>query len=171
MSSFNNCQDIEARSLAQLVPYFRSRALDGQFVMFANGERMKDMQLSYGDAVWVDGNGRTHVLEFKAEVRDTGNLFMETWSNMGTFRQGWFYTSKADILVYHFLDTGRCFAMPFKRLREWALDPRGGANLYKFPEVPQSKHDQHNSSFGRLVNVQRLLDAKVAKAIKLAPAH
>jgi hypothetical protein len=47
--------------------------------------------------------GILHKVEYKTDARaaDTGNLFLEIWSNKEAKKKGWLHTSKADIFMFY----------------------------------------------------------------------
>jgi hypothetical protein len=69
----------------------------------------------------------TFNIELKAEQRTTGNLFIEEFSNyapgeyaptgLSRTTLGWFLTLKADLVIYHFLDTDKVYKLDLKELQ------------------------------------------------------
>jgi uncharacterized membrane protein len=92
-------------------------------------------------------------LEVKAEIRETGNLYIEKWSNLEAHRPGWFWTLKCNLLFYHFLDTGNCYIIRFDRLQKF--------DFFNYPEREQRKHAQSHATYGYLVPVADLKAAGV----------
>ncbi len=105
-------------------------------------------------------------LEIKVERHWTGNLFLETWSNLNLADRdshyergstpGWLVTSRADLLLTYFLDTDDLVAVPLLRLKRWAFGsgPQGG--VYAWPEKPQGRYGQMNDTWRRSVPVEHL---------------
>lgn len=169
--SFNECRDTEAASLALVVPVIESLFCDGPLVMFDNFHN-RDTELSVqrlcGDAVAVSRkSGKKVTLEFKAESKsDTGNLFIETWSNLSQKNPGWLIKCKADYLVYHIIANRVAYVIDMRRLERWALgigrvEPLDGmrspGNIYeRSVERRQNKKRQANDTWGRCVPIATL---------------
>ena len=112
-------------------------------------------------------------LEIKVERHWTGNLFLETWSNLNLADRdshyergstpGWLVTSRADLLLTYFLDNDDLVTVPFLRLKRWAFSsgPQGG--VYAWPEKPQGRYGQLNDTWGRCVPVEHLVREVGAK--------
>lgn len=158
--SFAKCLDIERESKRLLIP----------FVAAQHGTRPVEIPHDYdsqtmGDWRITRRDGYEFNVELKAEVDDTGNLFLETLSNWHTTRYGWFLTSRAEQLWYHFLDTKCLYTVPLGLLRWWAWgaeDDIDSGHIDKYREVSQQKYGQPNLTKGFLVPV-RILQREVEK--------
>ena len=156
MNSFDEATMIERAGLDVLHPYACRFSDDGKLLVNCDRETQKDL----GDFSVLIGGDRRWV-ECKIEQRFTGNLFLETWSNRQRFTPGWLHTSQADVLWYYFLDTERLYTVPMDFLKKWAFgyeDEVGQhrANVYNFAEKPQSKRNQLNDTWGRIVPIANL---------------
>jgi hypothetical protein len=160
VSSFPQTQKLALRGLADIIPFIRSRATEGQFVLTDKGALSELLQRTAGDAL-LNHASKVWGVELKTEEENKyGNFFLETWSNrkfgMQTF--GWLYTLRSDILLYYFLDSGELFSVKFNDLWEWAFCRRGEGGqcgrVYQFPEKPQGKHQQLNETWGRCVPIE-----------------
>lgn len=170
---FQRAQKVEQRAWdGFLYPFFKSHAKDAAVVTFDKGRLALELQASYGDAVFNSSrNGDVTTVECKAEEKHTGNLFIETWSNRKILRPGWLQTQKADVLAYFFLDVSVLYVMRMSALQDWAFgDEPGTGNLWHYSnrEVRQSKYDQHNDTWGRLVSVRSLARSILVTAFDLA---
>lgn len=99
--------------------------------------------------------GKSANLECKSEYKETGNLFIESWSNRTAGRPGWLFNlTECDILLYHFLEPdGALYTVKFSRLREF--------DFSRYREVPQSRYLQANDTWGYLVPVNDLREGRV----------
>ncbi len=155
--SFAKCLDVERESKRLLLP----------FVLERFGSAPKEIPCDFdsqrrGDWIVKRPDGYELYVELKAEVSDTGNVFLETDSNWHTTRYGWFLTSSADQLWYLFLDTRRLYIIQLGYLREWFWGDKddvdaGACGRYRI--VSQAKHEQHNLTKGYIVPVKDIMDA------------
>lgn len=147
------CADVEEpakpifeRFIAQYFPYF---------VFTHKGRLAKQLQCSVGDALAHTKEGPISGIEFKTEVRWTGNLFLETWSNKHWDTPGWLRTLDADLLFYLFTEKKVLYSVRFQDLKAWAY-PNGSDESEAFrsyAEKRQSKRDQPNDTWGRCVPI------------------
>lgn len=65
-------------------------------------------------------NGRISKIEYKSDwtASKTGNAFVETISVDRTGKQGWAYTSQADLLIYYLPDDLLVYVISLVKLRE-----------------------------------------------------
>jgi hypothetical protein len=139
------------------------------------------LQKSFGDFFISTDAETVRSLEIKVERQWTGNLFLETWSNRNLDDQhahfehgstpGWLVTSRADLLLFYFLDTDDLVTVPLLRLKRWAFGsgPQGG--VYAWPELKQGRYAQRNDSWGRTVPVDHLereVGAKRTQVLQLS---
>ena len=89
------------------------------------------------DLIWVvddAGTKRRVGVEVKADTYyDTGNLFLETVSNMTKETPGCFVSSCADIYAYFFVGVDVLYWIPMKKAQEWF-----SLNYKRFPEKTTS---------------------------------
>lgn len=194
MSAFDQGRLVEARSLAVLGPFIE--ATQERYVLTAKGRLAAYLQREVGDVLFNDRRGRVWSIELKAELRHTGNLFLETWSNRNLDEVashaergstvGWLYTTRADLLLYHFVEDDRLYVLSVMALKRWAFmapsrrstmsDPDASGvrremqgRLYDFAERAQAKYRQPNDTRGRLVPVTVLEREMVPPPVLLRP--
>jgi hypothetical protein len=166
MSDFDRCRAVETRAMVVLLP-FLNESSDGRYVLTGKGRLARFLQQELGDAIFNDRAGRVWSVEIKAEERHTGNLFIETWSNRNlTDRSshsergsnpGWALKLRADLLFYYFLDADSLYIIDMFELKRWLFGyGQQVGNIYRFPEVVQSKWSQANETVGRLVKLDDL---------------
>ena len=108
---------------------------------------------TFGD-YYIELNGKDYAIEVKHETKNIHkNLFIETWSNRHR-KQGWLYMSKANILLYHFIEDGEIYMIPIGALRNWAYKP---GHLDAYEEKEQVKYEQKNITCGRPVPIDILI--------------
>ena len=166
VNAFTEASLVEHRGLAVLLPYLEERAYRGRLVSTAKGPLSRTLQRCYGDVFMNTDADTLRGLEIKVERHWTGNLFLETWSNRNLEDRdshhergstpGWMVTSRADLLLFYFLDTDDLVSVPMLRLKRWAFGsgPQGGA--YAWPEKQQGRYGQPNDTWGRCVPVEHL---------------
>lgn len=85
------------------------------------------------DLIWVvkDGEKKRRVgIEVKADTYfETGNLFLETVSNMTKQTPGCFLSSCADVYAYFFVGVDVLYWIPLKKAQAWLT-----INYQRFPE-------------------------------------
>lgn len=88
--------------------------------------------------------------EVKTEMKHTGNVFWERWSNKAAQREGWGWTSPADELFYLFWEEGKGYRFRDLQTVMWLVD------YYKdkFNLVQQKKYAQANDSWGYLIPIE-----------------
>jgi len=154
-----------------VMPYIRKISEEGKYLVLPsigeadrNKDTCRELQ-QYGDIFVQLGNGQMETIELKTEKENKyGNLFIVIWANKprGTFegRSGWLYTSKADVLLYTFLDTKEIFRANFKELKEWVEERKD-----EFEEKVNWKNTQHNIIVGRVIPIKRLLQEGILEQI------
>lgn len=167
MNGFEQARTIEARAMVRLLPFLMEQS-DGRFVLTDKGTLAPLLQQSVGDAIFNSReDGRLFSVEIKAEQRWTGNLFLETWSNLTTddrqqhanrgTNPGWLVKMRADLLFYYFLDVDRLFVIDMFKLKRWAFGFTGqSGRIYLHREVAQGRYDQLNRTMGRVVPIEVL---------------
>jgi len=140
MNPFEEKVCIETSSEKILIPWMKSRG-------WVFGEHYPKFD-TRGDYP-ITRDGITKNIELKAEQKTTGNLFVEWASNANVGRQrwGWYYTLRADILLYHFLDENTVHVIDVKRLQE--------CELWRH-KTAAATIEQHNLTLGWLVPVEYL---------------
>ena len=136
--TYKTCQELEAKSIKRLLPMISNRFDEIEPI------ESKLAQRYLGDYLAVK-NDKAYILEFKAEEKHTGNLFIEIWSNEGV-NQGWFRKCRADYIIYHFLDNGKVYLIDLPEFKKQLIESN-------HRQVKQAKHDQKNVSVGLLVPV------------------
>lgn len=85
------------------------------------------------DLLWVvndKGKERLVTIEVKADTYfETGNLFLETVSNMTKQTPGCFLSSRADVYAYFFVGVDVLYWIPLKKAQAWLT-----INYQRFPE-------------------------------------
>ncbi len=139
MNAFTEASFVEHRGLAVLLPYLEERAYRGCIVSTARGPLARTLQHNFSDFFMNTDEQTVCSSEIKVERHWTGNLFLETWSNLNLADRGshyergstpgWMVTSRADLLLTYFLDTDDLVTVPFLRLKRWAFGsgPQGGS--------------------------------------------
>ena len=150
MSEFHTSLKVEDRSTAILKPFFESKG-------WTFGEKYPAYDKRGDYPVTIDGVEKS--VEFKAEETWTGNLFFEFMSNAYIGRQGWLYTLKTDLLVYHFLDKNVVYVLDFP-LDLQKIEP------WKYKSVVIDA-DQNNQTLGWLVRIDVLEALEAAKSYEL----
>lgn len=180
MNGFDAGRLVEAKGMAALLPYLKELA-DGRVVVTTKGRLARFLQLEIGDVIFNVGADTVWTAEIKVESRHTGNLFLEMWSNRNFTNQksyseraatlGWMFHTRADLLLYYFLDTDDLYTIDVFRLKRWAFGyvdaerNRVDGRVYRFPEVVQTKNAQLNETCGRLVSIAAIRDA-IGEGIK-----
>lgn len=168
MNAFGMAQLVEAKGLAVLAPFLR-QATGGTLLLLNRGPLARALQETVGDGILTMRDGLAWSIELKVEERDTGNLFLESWSNRNlNSRQehvargsnpGWFMRIQSELLGYYFLDTDTFYLIDVLRLKRWAFLDWNIAK--RFPEKPQGKREQLNDAWGWCVPAKVLMEEKV----------
>lgn len=166
MSVFDLGRTVEEQGFAALVPFLRTVAFNGQFVLTTAGPMSRLLQETLGD-VLLNRGGKVYGIEVKTEKTNAyGNFFFETWSNKNfePRRPGWIYTSIADMFWYYFIEQDELYTIDARKLFKWAHEnpsvyvPGGVGRMYDFPEKAQSKYEQRNNTCGRCVPISVIRD-------------
>lgn len=162
MNAFTEASAVEQAALPEIAQWIQEHCDGGHLVFTHDGAQRRIIQKLFGDVI-AQKNGEVLCIEIKVEEHTTGNLFLETWSNLSMFTPGWMYTLNADILMYYFRDEKTLHTLSMPKLRQWCFQDR---QIYRFKEVQQSKYKQLNDTWGRLVRVadlERHCDMKTHK--------
>jgi len=152
--AWKSAREVEAASLRILAPYLNGQDA-GQWVLFPDAPFARRLQ-QYGDGyLYSRSQGIVWNVEHKADNTTHPNLYLETWSNRSREKRGWLYTSRADVLMYHFLKRDDLWIYSMPELQRWAIE-RGGINRDGLKEVPQNKRAQLNDTWGVPVPVSLL---------------
>jgi hypothetical protein len=155
MNAFHDRLKMETDALELLTPALCAASHDGRFVVARRGTLSNLLQPISIDVICQDSNQKAFGIEVKAEAKFTGNLYLETWSNLDFDRRkpGWMFSCRADCLWTLFFDTLTLHKVNFRNLWEWSFSK---GRIYDFPELPQRKAEQLNKTFGRCVPIRVL---------------
>ena len=177
MNAFTTASLVEQRGLAILLPYLEERAFKGRIVSTARGTLARTLQQDFGDYLLNTHDRTVWAVEIKVEQAWTGNLFLETWSNRNLESKathaelgstpGWLIKTRADMLLYYFLDSDDLVTLPVFRLKQWAFGSGDEGGIYRFREKRQGRYAQANDSWGRCVPVDVLEQEIGAKRAKV----
>lgn len=117
-------------------------------------------QKTLGDRIIAHPSGVLITVEIKTEQRETGNLFLETWSNRTSDerykKRGWFDTLETDLIVFVFLDTCKAYRLDFPKLRLW-WESEANWNKYRWAQAGASwRGEQKNNTWGHPVPIADL---------------
>jgi hypothetical protein len=161
-NSFDQGRAIERRSWKLLEPYFRQ---------FGIGYQRVDYRLYRGDYRLTLPNGQRPYLELKAEIEDRyGNLFIERWSNY-EITDGWLVSSRADIVLYHFLRCGSLYIFSLGQLKDSLMAKDLAGTTYgerTYPLKQQRKYEQHNDTRGWPVPIRHIFRLTYGGRAKIA---
>jgi hypothetical protein len=162
--AFVETSAIEKRGMEILKPWIDEKT-HGRYVLTAKGAMSRFMQLHMGDVIANSLDGNVWSLEIKIEEVVSPNFFIETWSNrnledrgkhieLGS-NPGWLFHSRADILLYYFLNSDDLYVIDLWKLKRWAFgNGERPGRIYQFHEAKQRKREQKNDTWGRLVPVR-----------------
>jgi len=168
LNAFDEARQVELAGKEDLVRFLENQACNGRVVLTDKGPLAQFLQETVGDAIMNDREMTTWGVEFKIERKHTGNLFLETWSNLARRNPGWMVKLNADILLYYFLDYSRLYSIGVHKLVLWAfgnssafrnnerVQGRSPGRIYDFPERRQGRYTQKNDTWGRVVPVEIL---------------
>lgn len=151
MSSFEQCLDTEKPGVDIVKALVESKGYTCVLTSCgrSKNQTQKTLQATVGDLLVQNSEGYFVLsIEVKTERRETGNLYVETWSNFGK-KEGWLFSSQASYLACYFLDTGLVIVIDFHPFRDWVIE-----HAYTFRESPQLKHKQLNQTRGLLVPIK-----------------
>lgn len=148
-SPFQRKREIEKQAEAELMPW-----LNRQYASIKPIKNDWAIQKLGGDYLVFRKDASTFTAELKSECKFTGNFFFETWSNKADGVLGWIFSCRADCLWYYFLDAKKFYSIDFKQLHQWCFY---GYKFNRMDEVQQRGIEQHNDTWGRLVDIKLLL--------------
>lgn len=149
----NQSNNVERYAASWVFPYLQSQMPEGYTVRPVPNNIHS--QHRYGDK-WIASRNHRHAIEaeLKAEEQHTGNLFIETWSDLRNGVPGWLYHyADPTRLCYAFNDLHRLYTCSMGALRAWAQSA-GFSSMLRiedFPAREQRKYEQKNVTVGRLV--------------------
>lgn len=191
MSAFDHCKSVERVGFERLRPYL-DEISDGRWVLVNKGPHARRLQEELGDVLAnlpaagrplsgpTDELGRLVSIELKTERRHTGNLFLETWSNRNLSdaashaergsNPGWLFKSRADVLLYYFLDKDVLCVAGMLALQRWAFRLAGKNDPWpalKYPEMKQGAYQQANDTHGVVIPISDLARALGKRCFKV----
>ena len=121
--------------------------------------RVQDIDILLVSRGSHEGEERRHTIEVKADQKGhkTGNLWLETISNVDLGTPGCFMYSQANHLYYHLVVTGQIYILDLDKTREW-FKPRQN----RFPTSRTRTLLAHGESYeteGRIVPIRSALAA------------
>ena len=137
--TYEKCKEIERKSMSMLIPKLRHK----YDIMHPLDDKVSQEYI--GDYICIKDQ-RATIIEFKAEMKHTGNLFLEIWSNIG-LNEGWYRKCRADFVIYHFLLAGKVYYVDIQGLKQ-VLDES------KLRTAKQEKTDQKNDALGMLLPIK-----------------
>lgn len=177
MNAFDSACGVETQANAILLPYLHEIS-DGRMVLTNKGTLAKWLQESAGDLLTMHED-RMFAIELKAERKHTGNLFLEVWSNRNLESRashaergqtpGWMMKTRADLLLYYFLDVDVLYSLDVLSLKRWMFgyrDDIGAWGSGKLNLRKQGKYNQLNDTWGVLAPVSQLRAELPVKALR-----
>lgn len=167
MNGYESARGVEAEAMVALKPFLAEHS-DGHFVLIEKSPLAKVLQETIGDVLFNHRSmGRMVSVEIKAERRHTGNLFLESWSNLNVGSEenweahgcnpGWLLKIHPTLIFYYFLDDDRLYIIRAYRLFKWAYATPsqtggvGATRVHDFRMLEQSKYAQRNRTCGHIV--------------------
>jgi len=143
-----------------------NKVIEDFFKTFSNFYFLKDKyyQYNFGDYKLIFKNGQIVYVEVKTELRYTGNIFIETFSDKNRNVPGWIHPSRlknCGYILFFFLDVMLFYIFNLNQLKFWCYGPSLYGNNYRFEdyrEVEQKKYIQKNLTCGRLIHIQDFLN-------------
>jgi hypothetical protein len=154
LDSFKEAKIIGEQGVNALIPFLEQCCYEGRFVITDKGRISEFLQKSVGDIIFNCQNQKVWSIEVKTEQENkTGNLYLETWSNLSRYTPGWMVTLNADILWYFFQKERLLYSVDFGKLKKWSFVQK---RIYQFPEKKQNSYVQKNDTWGRCVPIMVL---------------
>lgn len=141
MTTFTDSLKTEERGWLVLKPWLEAWSSGAPLRKLEGAEEQKR-----GDFVVTTKTGVELSVDLKIVEQSYDRFFFETWSNKQVFTEGWLWTSQADRIVWLYLSSGDLFVLDLPALRLWAA-----GSIEAYDEVQQTKCEQLNDSWGRLV--------------------
>jgi len=171
MSAWDQTRRIEQEGIRDIEKFLRSRTdLYKDVIRLFEGQGVREVNERCGDFACTTTEGKTIFIDVKVEMKYTGRLFLETWSNLGHNR-GWLDKVSADFIIYYFRDRGVFYLIDFPKLRTWAFGDREKVGrLEHFKELKQGKYIQRNTTCGRVVPISVIRDEVGCRVFYRNPA-
>lgn len=83
------------------------------------------------DIDFMSDNENHYTFEVKTDTYTTGNMFLETTSAMEIDSTGWLYKTKADYVLYYFVNYARLVVLDRKRLLAWFNENKDNLQEYR----------------------------------------
>ena len=179
MNAFDYGKSVEAQGHALLLPYIRSQAYEGRFVVANKGPLAPHIQQTMGDVLVNTDPDTVWGVELKTERKKRPNLFIETWSNKNLrnresrrkhgYKLGWLITLQADVLFYLFLDTRKLYIANLFKLQQWLLTVDPSTHRPPMDQYPEKSPsiDQPNDTWGRCVPIAHIERAIGMRRVQL----
>ena len=155
----NESDNVARYASSWVFPFLQSQLPDG-YIVRPVPENIQT-QHRFGDN-WLASFKHQNAIEveLKSESKHTGNLFIETWSDIRKGVHGWLYHYADETrLAYAFNDTHTLYTCEMGELRKWAhgegLDST--IRIKDFREAEQQKYLQRNVTVGGIVPVEVFL--------------
>lgn len=159
MLYMNDSSKVERYARSWVFPFLQSQLPDGYIVRPVPDNIQA--QHRYGDKWLASAKHQDAIeVELKAESRHTGNLFIETWSDIRNGVHGWLYHYADEArLAYAFNDVHTLYTCQMGELRRWAHGAglSNAIRIEDFRAAEQGKYEQNNLTIGRLVPVEVFL--------------
>ena len=139
---------------------------------FNKGEMASKFQATQGDYVINSDDDTAWRLEHKCEYSNFhGNFFIETFSNKSRGNPGWFWKLEADLLLYHFIESGEVYLMKLSTLRNWLYAPThtGAPNVHSYKHKSQQRYEQLNDTWGYCVSISDVCAAINVRRLDVPP--
>lgn len=172
MTAFDQTRQVEARGMAILTPFLKTRSHDGRLVLTSKGRLARHLQETIGDALFNSDAETIWSVEIKVEEEDRhGNFFLETWSNKNLSDKfshaqrgsnpGWLLKLQADLLFYYFAASDELYIIDLFALKRWAftVNEDGHPTIDRYREKLQGKRTQLNDTWGRCVPIVDIMKA------------
>jgi len=148
---WDNCREVEAKSVEILRAWMLMR--NPNAIISSLETECRELTISlqaFGDWFVIhQGESFGRLYELKAEMKTTGNIFLETWENRNNLKQGWWQKCQAEWLYYHFLDSDTLLTVKMSRLRSM--------DRSSYQERKMEKYNSRGDVWGMLVPIDEVL--------------
>lgn len=112
--SFNQSKSVGDLGESAIQPFLNSRCY--YVIDVTNQKEFYEPDIDY---ICIDDNLERELIELKTDTYTArnGNMFLETWSNKGSKKKGWYYECQADTLLYYAIPT-TIYEFNLEELRE-----------------------------------------------------
>ena len=143
---------------AILLDWFKKRPKTKDIVDVRKDEQYQTEDI---DFLIIGKDGIRRSVEVKTDSYKSGNFFYETVSAVETNSLGCMYKSKAEYLVYYFINMNRLFIIEFKEFNDWMrkLIAEGNPKL-RCKQFNNNRYDgvSQYTSQGYTIPIQYVLD-------------